>query len=95
MSEMPFEEDCDVEQKMESRHETEEEVFRHQVSKDGRVFLYWKGNLVNTLSEKEGCCFLEHLDQAQDGQQRQLVMAKITGNFKRGNEREGKNRGRG
>ena len=39
---------------MESRHETEEEVFRHQVSKDGRVFLYWKGNLVNTLSEKEG-----------------------------------------
>lgn len=72
-----------------------EEVFRYQASKNGKILLYWKDRLVKTLSEKEGRRFLERMEQAQDGLQRQLIMAKITGNFKRGNEREGKDRGRG
>lgn len=60
--------------------------FRYQTSKDGKVFIYWTNRLVKTLSGNEARQFMEKSSQADD-QAIQMLMAKATGNFKRGNER--------
>jgi hypothetical protein len=62
------------------------EVFDFRVNKDDRIFISWRGKLVTILKEWEAQKFLrkaEHLNN----QKAQSVMAKTTGNFKRGNER--------
>jgi hypothetical protein len=63
-----------------------EEFFSYQETKDGRVLLYWYGKLVKTLVGKEAEKFRTRID-GLDGQEAQLVLAKFTGSFKRGNER--------
>jgi predicted type IV restriction endonuclease len=68
----------------------EEGFFDYQVSKDGKVFISWHNKQVVTLSGKQAQKFLAQID-ALDGVDAQLVMARFTGNFKRGNERQGKN----
>lgn len=72
------------------RGRLEEEPFDYQVTKDGRVIVTWRGKQVKTLAGKAAEKFLaavESLDEAGV----QLALAKVTGNFKRGNERrEGK-----
>lgn len=60
--------------------------FAYSAAKDGKVFLYWQGKAVKTLSGKEAGRFLADV-QAMDERQAQLLMAKKTGNFKRGNEK--------
>lgn len=67
----------------------EEGFFDYQVSKDNKVFIYWYGKLVVTLSGKQAQKFLAQIEPL-DGVDAQLVMARFTGNFKRGNERQGK-----
>lgn len=63
-----------------------EEVFTFHAAKDGRVLLYWCGKLVKTLAGAEAQKFLRRID-GLEGRDAQLVMAKVTGNFRRGNER--------
>ncbi len=58
-------------------------VFSYQASKDDTVRIAWNGRVVTTLRGREAARFL---DEAARGDE-QLVMAKATGNFKRGNER--------
>ena len=60
--------------------------FNYQTSKNGNVSIYWNNRLVKTLSNTEARQFVSRADQA-DEQTVQLLMAKATGNFKRGNER--------
>ncbi|PZS03726.1 MAG: hypothetical protein DLM69_02700 [Candidatus Chloroheliales bacterium] len=62
-----------------------EEVFTYRTSKDGKVFIYWHGKQVMILKDKQAREFLNKLE-GLDEREAQLVMAKITGNFKRGNE---------
>lgn len=62
------------------------DLFRHTVTKDSRVFLYWNDRHVKTLSPNQSAAFLAKMNGATPYEQ-QLIMAKITGNFKRGNER--------
>jgi len=50
------------------------------------VLLYWQNKQVMILKDKEAQKFLGKIE-GLDPKQAQLVMAKITGNFKRGNER--------
>ena len=64
----------------------EEEIFDYQTTKDGRVLLYWYDKHVKTLSGKNAQKFLARVS-GLEGHAAQLVMAKVTGNFKRGNER--------
>jgi hypothetical protein len=66
--------------------EAELAPFSYHVSGDGKVFISWQGRLVMTLKGKDARHFLGKV-AGLDGAQAQLVMAKITGNFKRGNER--------
>ena len=74
---------------VDKRHKFEEEVFSYRATKDGRILLYWHGKQIMMLKGKNAQKFLEEVD-GLDQHEAQLVIAKITGNFKRGNERSGK-----
>ena len=65
---------------------SEETDFSYRASRDRKVFLYWRGRQVVTLQGRKAVAFLDRVD-GLDEQAAQLVMAKVTDNFKRGNER--------
>ena len=68
------------------RNRLDHEVFSYRATKDGKVFLFWQGKQVKVLKGQVAQKFLR--DVVVVGmQEAQLMMAKITGNFKRGNER--------
>lgn len=60
--------------------------FSFQAVKSGKVFIYRDGKTVTTLSEKRAVEFLSQIAGA-DNEEAQMIMARITGNYKRGNER--------
>ena len=60
-----------------------------ETKKDGKVFIAWHGKPVVTLQGKAAEKFLAAVSSA-DADQAQLLMARITGNFKRGNEKSKK-----
>ena len=65
------------------------EVFTYKSTKDQKVFLFWRGKLVTTLSGCKGEAFISDIKEA-DEKEAQLVMAKATGHFKHGNEKQNK-----
>lgn len=72
---------------MSNHAELFEEVFSFRSHKDGTVRIAYRGKVVTTLAGKEAARFLARAAGA-DVEQAQLMMAKATGNFKRGNERQ-------
>ncbi|MBA3469779.1 MAG: hypothetical protein H0T53_09055 [Herpetosiphonaceae bacterium] len=62
------------------------EPFDYRVSKDGKVFITWHGRQVMILKDQAARKFLQTIE-GRSGKAAQLVLAKITGNFKHGNER--------
>jgi hypothetical protein len=52
----------------------------------GVVRISWKGKVVTVLRKNSALKFLERIS-VDDDKEAQLIMAKATGNFKRGNER--------
>ena len=67
------------------RNRFDHEVFSYRATKDGKVFLFWQGKQVKVLKGMVAQKFLRDVVDV-DQQGAQLMMAKITGNFKRGNE---------
>ena len=65
----------------------EEDIFSFQKNKDDKVFIYWYNQQVMILKNKMAQKFIKQIEGLDDSE-KQLVMAKITGNFKRGNERK-------
>jgi len=65
----------------------EDEIFDYTLTKDGRMLLTWHGKHVKTLAGAEAKKFLARIE-GLEGVDAQLVMAKVTGNFKRGNEKK-------
>ncbi|MBZ0269266.1 hypothetical protein K8I85_14020 [bacterium] len=65
-----------------------EQPFAFRETKDGRVRISYRGQVVTTLAGREAERFLLRSSGAGD-QVLQLLMARATGNFKRGNERAG------
>ncbi len=63
--------------------------FSYQAVKSGKVFIYRDGKTVTTLSEKRAIEFLAQITGADDNEA-QMIMAKVTGNYKRGNEKHKK-----
>ena len=63
-----------------------ERPFTYRSRRDGSVEILWKGRRATTLSGKIAERFLE-VAPSEDEQGQQLLMAKATGNFKRGNQR--------
>lgn len=72
---------------VDKRNILDEEPFAYKILKDNKVFIYWNGKQVTILRGKESERFLTKI-QNTDMKEAQLIMAKITGNFKHGNERD-------
>ena len=64
----------------------EDRPFSYRVAKDGRVMIEWKGRSASVLTGAKARRFLVAVEGADD-ERAQLEMARVTGNFKRGNER--------
>jgi len=64
-----------------------EQPFSYQMSKDGTVRIFRSNRLASTLRGNESVRFLSKIASAED-QSAQLIMAKITGQFKFGNEKD-------
>jgi hypothetical protein len=61
--------------------------FTWQATKDGRVRISWRGRVVTTLAGSRAARFLREVESASGEDEAHLLMARVTGNFKRGNER--------
>ena len=64
--------------------------FTHNVAKNGTVSIAHYGKLATRLHGSKAISFLEDMSRSAINEQQQL-MAKLTGNYKRGNERQAKN----
>jgi hypothetical protein len=71
---------------VDKRNKFEEEIFTFRETKSHTVFIYWYGKQVTILSREKAKKFVAKVKIANPVQQ-QILMAKETGNFKRGNER--------
>ncbi len=60
--------------------------FTWRGTKDGRVLVDWRGRTVVTLAGARASRFRSEVEGA-DREAEQLLLARVTGNFKRGNER--------
>ncbi len=63
-----------------------DQPFSYRLSKDGKVFIDYEGKHVFTLSGNKAQKFIAELDDMGETEI-QLTLAKVTGNFKRGNEK--------
>ncbi|WP_108670326.1 hypothetical protein [Peribacillus acanthi] len=72
---------------IDKRNRFKEEVFTYRISKDNIVFIEWNGKIIKSLKGKDADRFKERISRASTQLEEQLIMAKMTGNFKRGNER--------
>lgn len=76
---------------IDKRGRLQEECFSYRVSKDNKVFIFWHEKQVMILKGKDSEKFLAKIEKA-DTIESQLIMAKVTGNFKHGNEKANKRR---
>ena len=58
-------------------------TFAYRATRDETVFISWNGRTVTTLRGQRARRFLDEVERGKE----QLVMARFTGNFKRGNEK--------
>ncbi|MCJ7433098.1 MAG: hypothetical protein MUO77_06380 [Anaerolineales bacterium] len=73
---------------IDKRRKLEEQPFTFRATKDGKVFIHWHGRQIMILKGKIAEKFMASIDQA-DSRQAQLWMARVTGHFKHGNEKNG------
>lgn len=78
-----------MERNIDKRGVLDEEIFSYRISKDGTVFISWHSKQVKIIRGDKAQDFIRAI-QDQTGKEAQLIMAKETGNFKRGNERQRK-----
>ena len=64
----------------------EDRPFSYRVTKDGRVLVSWGSSRVATVAGSAAARLIAALDVA-DEERAQHLLARATGNFKRGNER--------
>ena len=68
------------------------ETFRYQAHKNGVVRIFWEGRCVMTLGGARGQKLTSELEAAEFEEDVQAVLQRATANFKRGNERRGRER---
>ncbi len=76
--------------KIDARGKLNEEPFDYNVSKNGKVFINWNGKMIMIINEKDSAKLLKKMENASNHDV-QLILAKATGNFKHGNEKQAKN----
>lgn len=72
---------------IDQRNRLQEEPFEYKVTKSGKVFIYWNNKEIKVLSGKVADKFLRKIENKSDFDV-QLELAKFTGHFKHGNERQ-------
>lgn len=72
---------------VDKRGHLEDEPFDYQVTKDGKIMISYNGKQVKIMKGKDAEKLIEKLEVADEFEV-QLELARITGNFKRGNERQ-------
>ncbi|MCL2574216.1 MAG: hypothetical protein FWE34_06685 [Defluviitaleaceae bacterium] len=65
----------------------DEEIFTYKITKDKKVLISYHGKHVITLGVTKAEKFFADIAD-KNGKEAQLILAKVTGNFKRGNERK-------
>lgn len=65
-----------------------DEPFTYRATKDGKVLVSWGGRVVTTVAGAAAARLITQLAGADDAAT-QLLLAKVTGHFKRGTERSG------
>ena len=71
---------------VDERNRLDEKPFEYQVFKNKSVQIFWMGKPVMLLKDNQALDLIGKLEKAE-GKEIQLILAKITGNFKRGNEK--------
>jgi hypothetical protein len=64
------------------------EQFTYQITKAGPIRIFWDGRCVMTLGGKRAQKLAHDLSNAQQEADVQHLLQRVTGNFKRGNERQ-------
>ena len=72
---------------VDARNRFDEDVFTWRATKQGRVFISWRGRIVTTLSGTRAQSFLNKVN-GLDRRDEQLLLARLTGQFKMGTERQ-------
>ncbi len=70
---------------IDARGKLDQRPFTYRVTKDGKVMMSWQGRVVKTLAGKPAERLAAALAVASDDE-RQLLLAKATGQFKHGTE---------
>lgn len=80
---------------IDKRNKLSEELFTFQITKKGSVVIYYGGKQIKIVKDKKAERLIERIKEVEDNiTEVQLLLARITGNFKRGNEKFGKNKRR-
>lgn len=67
------------------RERLKEEPFSFQIMKNQSVVISYNHKVIKTINGKEAAKFINKIENEEGNIQ--LLLAKLTGNFKRGNER--------
>ncbi len=71
---------------IDKRGKLKEHPFNYHITKDQQLHIRWQGKTVTILKDRKADAIIQKLTAA-DEYEKQLILAKVTGNFKRGNER--------
>ncbi|SDC83286.1 hypothetical protein [Geotoga petraea] len=63
--------------------------FSYKLGKEGKVMIFYNDKQVKVINGKKSKSLIEKLELANEDEE-QVILSKITGNFKRGNERKAK-----
>ena len=78
---------------IDKRNRLSEEPFAYQITKKGTVVIEYEGKQIKIVKDREAERVIAKIKEVADNQTVvQLLLAKITGNFKQGNEKIGKNK---
>ncbi len=78
---------------IDKRNRLNEAPFAYHRLKNGKVTIDYMGKQIKIVKGKEADRLIARIKAAEDNMAEvQLLLAKITGNFKRGNEKLGKNK---
>ncbi|MBK5471738.1 MULTISPECIES: hypothetical protein [Bacillus] len=69
------------------RNRLDDMMFHYRVTKNNIVSIEYYGKQIIILKGNDAEKFSNKINRASNEKEKQLIMAKITGNFKRGNER--------
>ncbi|ETT79268.1 hypothetical protein [Bacillus mycoides] len=73
--------------KTDKRNRLDDMMFHYRVTKNNIVLIEYYVKQIIILKGNDAEKFLKKINRASNEKEKQLIMAKITGNFKRGNER--------